>query len=245
MKVFITYISIKFKSLEMSCSYKDSETGKVCGVKTSINPKTEKPFDYCVGCFRQMRKNRQERFIDASRKAIGKRECQWVGNYIEGKTTFRIKCIELPIHDGWCSHHKKTAIEADQKSEKFGKSTMSKSNKGKIELDDELAQFVSKSGMKSRDKSKVLADNPELSEDDNIVVESNKRDSKKKVRETKQKPAEESSETSETKKVKEPKKSKKTRETKEIKDDIDEIIDYDDEIVVKKSTKKEKKSKTK
>lgn len=220
----------------MSCGYKDSETGKVCGVKTSINPKTNEPYEYCVRCFREMRKNRQERFIDASRKAIGKRECQWVGNYIgEGKTTFRIKCIELPIHDGWCSTHKKT-IETQEPT----KTKSEKSNKKQKEVDEELSQFVSnvskdkKTGKTDKSKKlKILTDNPELSEEDNIIVESIKLKPKK-IRETKQKPTVESDENKET---------KKSKVKKSDKIDNEELDNFnpDDIVVVKKSVKKDKK----
>ena len=228
----------------MSCGYKDTETGKVCGVKTSINPKTNQPYEYCVRCFRTIRKNRQERFIEASRKAVGKRECQWIGNYIEKGKTFRIKCIELPIHDGWCGHHKK--IDDDdtitEKTEKAVKST-----KNKKQVDDELDSFMtnikkSNNGKSVKDKkvnTKLLADNPELSEDDNIVVESNKSKKTKtpKVRETKTKPDEDA-------------KVSKTRDTKKTdkseQSDVSEHDEPDDEIVVvKKSTKKDKKSPSK
>lgn len=230
----------------MSCGYKDSETGKVCGVKTSINPKTNEHFEYCVRCFRTIRKNRQEKFIEASRKAVGKRECQWIGNYIEKDKTFRIKCIELPIHDGWCSHHKKVhnddddEVEVKKSRESLGSKKSVKSQK---KVDEELDEFMTniakddKPSKGQKGKAKLLADNPELSEEDNIVVESNKSSgSKKKVRETKPKPEEsEVKKTSKSRESKESKKSDKVEKSEEP--DDDEII------VVKKSTKKDKKSK--
>lgn len=237
----------------MSCGYKDSETGKVCGVKTSINPKTNEPYEYCVRCFRTIRKNRQEKFIEASRKAVGKRECQWIGNYIEKDKTFRIKCIELPIHDGWCSHHKKVHNEDDDGDKPR---VIVKNTKNQKKVDDELDEFVTnvakdgKRGSKKSDKSqstknrkdkiKLLADNPELSEEDNIIVESNKSSKKAKtpkVRETKPKPVESKKETRETKK------SDDSNEPET--DDFYEPND-DEIVVVKKSTKKEpRKSKSK
>jgi len=223
----------------MSCGFKD-ESGKVCGVKTSINPKTKEHYEYCSKCFIQMRKNRQNRFIEASRKAIGKQECLWVGNY-NSKTPFRVKCIESPIYNGWCSIHKET-VESDEHEPK-------KSAKNREDVDKKLSEFMTDIPAKKdkKGKLKALAENPELSEDDNIMVVSNK---SKKVRETKPKPVEK------TDKSKKPKlevqsdsedaddtDTSKKQKTKKSKKD-DDNSEQDQEVVVEKEVKIKKSSKS-
>lgn len=133
----------------MPCGYKDA-SGKVCGGKTSVNPKTNQPYEYCLQCVTLIRKNRSERFNNAVKQTVGKHECQWIGNY-KGAQTFRVKCIEAPVNNGFCTIHKEI-VEP-------------------VNVDVELSQLMGTSTKKSKDaKLKVLAENPELSEDDNITI---------------------------------------------------------------------------
>lgn len=230
----------------MSCSFKDPATGVVCGVITSINPETKQHYEYCRNCFVKMRRNRQERFVNASRKVINRRECLWVGNFA-GKVPFRVKCIESPIHNGWCGIHKEVvASNSEESKEPKEPNESDKSKKSKSKhvseknVDDALSQFIT-SKKDKKGKLKALTENPELSEDDNVVVISNK--STKKIRETITKP--DDGEIDDTDEVKDTKKTstKKSKKSAESKEDNPSHESETDQVVKKSTKKSSKKSK--
>lgn len=172
----------------MPCVFKNEE-GQVCGAPTNIDPRTTEPYKYCRRCFIENRRRRNERFSQNVSREMNRRLCRWVGNHPDEH--FPIRCMEAPIHRGWCRIHKEYGNKMPNKIDSNNHNDASNSSDGSLDLPNSRSKKepFETQGVKSRkifdrppsvptsdsDEQNELEDGDDISIENNIETKETKK----------------------------------------------------------------------